>query len=135
MSEAHHLARLGNATALAYLFDHDGLDPNATDERGFSLLMIAAYNNQLPATELILARGADPDLRDARGNTVLMGMAFKGHLGPARALLTAGADASIANAEGQTALTMARQFGHAELAALLEGAAGPDHPGPDHPHA
>ena len=123
MSEAHHLARLGNATALAYLFDHEDLDPNAVDERGFSLLMIAAYNDQLPATELILARGADPDLRDARGNTVLMGMAFKGHVGPARALLAAGADARLESPQGQTALSMARQFGHEALVALLTDAA------------
>ena len=123
MSEAHHLARLGNATALAYLFDHEGLNPDAVDERGFSLLMIAAYNDQLPATELILARGADPDLRDARGNTVLMGMAFKGHVAPTRALLAAGADPTAENTQGQTALAMAEQYGHTELATLLREAA------------
>jgi hypothetical protein len=49
-----------------------------------------------------------------------MAAAVGGHLGIARALLDAGADPLLRNQAGATARTKALEYGHTDLAALLE---------------
>ncbi len=45
----------------------EGADPNQVDERGDSVLHLAARGHSLRALELLLAAGADPTARDAQG--------------------------------------------------------------------
>lgn len=44
-----------------------GADPQATNESGFTPLMIAVTNSNAPAVKLLLAKGADPDLKTRFG--------------------------------------------------------------------
>ncbi|MYZ40733.1 MULTISPECIES: ankyrin repeat domain-containing protein, partial [unclassified Streptomyces] len=52
------LARRGEAEALAAYVDA-GVPANLTNDRGDSLLMLAAYHGHAPAVAALLERGAD----------------------------------------------------------------------------
>ena len=41
-----------------------GVNPDEHDPHGFTALILAAYNDQLQAVELLIARGADPCATD-----------------------------------------------------------------------
>lgn len=83
-------ARMGHAEELAELLGQ-GLPANLRNDKGDSLLMLAAYNGQPEATRVILEHGGDPELSNDRGQTPLAGAAFKGEIAIARLLLAHGA--------------------------------------------
>ena len=121
----HEIARRGDLPVME-TFLQAGLDPDLQDTRGYSLLMIAAYNGQRTMTELLLERGADPNLPDPSGNSPLMGVCFKAEPEVARILLDHGGDTTARNAAGQTALMFAAMFAQdAIVEALLEYGADP----------
>jgi ankyrin repeat protein len=108
-------ARLGRTDVLPALLVA-GADIEAHDPKGYTALILASYNGQAAATELLLKHGALPDAPDRiRGNTALMGVAFKGYGAIAERLLDAGADPHATNTAGQTALMMAAMFGHSGI--------------------
>lgn len=112
-------ARLGRIDVLPALLIA-GADIEVYDAKGYTALILASYNGQADATELLLKHGARPDAPDrVRGNTALMGVAFKGYGGIAERLLNAGADPHLTNEAGQTALMMAAMFGHSGIVDLL----------------
>ena len=86
-----HAARLGETAVLTELIDR-GVDVNVQDEKGYTPLIIACYNNRYDAAALLLRHGADVNTADFGGNTALMGAAFKGYADIARLLLMHGAD-------------------------------------------
>ncbi|MYW13883.1 ankyrin repeat domain-containing protein, partial [Streptomyces sp. SID2563] len=90
-SKVFDLARAGDADALAAYVDA-GVPANFTNDRGDSLLMLAAYHGHAPAVTALAARGADPGRANDRGQTPLAGAVFKGEEAVIRALLDAGAD-------------------------------------------
>jgi len=94
-------------------------DPNQTDSRGSTPLIIAAYYNNAEAVQCLIDNGALLDLKDMMGNTALMGVCFKGYSNAAKILLEGGADANCTNGNGASALTFAATFGHLEIAKLL----------------
>lgn len=110
--------RSGNySEVLKYL---EGLgNPDLRNEKGYSLLMLAAYNGHLSLVSLLISCHADVNSRDDNGNTILMGVAFKGHEKIARQLIRAGADLHATNPKGQTALTFAEAFGREDLVRLF----------------
>lgn len=118
-------ARLGRTDMIDPLLK-TGADINAYDDRGFTPLILAAYNGQLATVEALINKGADacrPD-RD-QGNTAQMAVAFKGEDGIAARLLKAGCNVNARNHAGQTALMMASLFNRqAQVDMLL--AAGAD---------
>lgn len=88
-----------------------GADINGYDKRGFTPLILAAYNGQAAAVEALLQRGADPCKPDAgQANTAQMGVAFKGDDAIAARLLQEKCDVNVRNKAGQTALMMAALF-------------------------
>ena len=103
---------------------------NAADAKGFTPLIIAAYNNHTGVVQYLLEHGAAADAADRSGNTALMGAAFKGYAGVADVLLQHGADVHVRNGQGATALTFAATFGQVALAKKLL-AAGADASVPD----
>lgn len=109
------LARGGDAEALAAYVDA-GVPANLTNDRGDSLLMLAAYHGHAPAVTALVARGADPDRANDRGQTPLAGAVFKGEDAVIRALLDAGADPAAGT---PSALDTARMFGKADLLELF----------------
>lgn len=76
-SKVFDLARGGDADALAAYVDA-GVPANLTNDRGDTLLMLAAYHGHAPAVTALAARGADPDRANDRGQTPLAGAVFKG---------------------------------------------------------
>lgn len=109
------LARHGDADALAAYVDA-GVPVNLTNDRGDSLLMLAAYHGHAPAVIALAGRGADPDRANDRGQTPLAGAVFKGEEAVIKALLDAGADPAAGT---PSALDTARMFGKADLLELF----------------
>ncbi|MGW2862847.1 ankyrin repeat domain-containing protein [Streptomyces sp. SDr-06] len=108
-------ARRGDAEALAAYVDA-GAPANLTNDRGDSLVMLAAYHGHADAVSTLLARGADADRANDRGQTPLAGAVFKGEEAVIKALLAGGADPSAGT---PSAVDTARMFGKAELLALF----------------
>src|SRR5258708_32741994 len=119
-------AREGRVDLLEGLIK-DGMSVDLRDSRGFTPLILAAYNGQLAAANFLIGQGADPCAVDPKGNSSLMGVAFKGDATMAMRLLAEHCDVNAANRAGQTALMMASLFGRIDVVKLL-GAPGADRP-------
>ncbi|MFE2599280.1 ankyrin repeat domain-containing protein [Streptomyces sp. NPDC057617] len=110
------LARRGETGALTAYIDA-GVPANLTNDRGDSLLMLAAYHGHAEAVAALLERGADASRPNDRGQTPLAGAVFKGEDEVIRTLLAGGADP----AEGTpSAVDTARMFGKTDLLELFE---------------
>ncbi|WP_326668863.1 ankyrin repeat domain-containing protein [Streptomyces sp. NBC_01257] len=109
------LARQGDSDALAAYVDA-GVPVNLTNDRGDSLLMLAAYHGHVAAVTALTSRGADADRANDRGQTPLAGAVFKGEDAVIRALLDAGADPASGT---PSAVDTARMFGKADLLELF----------------
>ncbi|MDO6412999.1 ankyrin repeat domain-containing protein [Sphingomonas sp. BIUV-7] len=119
-------AKLGRVDLIPLLVKN-GADVNAYEARGFTPLILAAYNGQAAAVEALLAVGADPCKPDAtQGNTAQMGVAFKGDDAIAARLLKEKCDVNVRNHAGQTALMMAALFARTkQIDMLLKAGADP----------
>nr|WP_324192591.1 ankyrin repeat domain-containing protein [Nocardia transvalensis] len=109
------LARAGDVTALTAYLDA-GVPVNLTNDRGDTLLMLAAYHGHLDAVRVLLDRGADPNRANDRGQTPAAGAVFKGEDEIVRALLAAGADPDAGTPSARDSATM---FGKAQLLQLF----------------
>jgi len=117
-------AKLGRVDLIPVLV-RGGADVNAYESRGFTPLILAAYNGQGEAVEALIKAGADPCKPDLnQGNTAQMGVAFKGDDRIAARLLEQKCDVNARNKAGQTALMMASLFGRtAQIDMLLKAGA------------
>ncbi|WP_052848523.1 ankyrin repeat domain-containing protein [Streptomyces avicenniae] len=105
------LARDGDTDTVAAYVDA-GVPPNLSNDKGDTLLMLAAYHGHAETVRALLARGADASRSNDKGQTPLAGAVFKGAADVVRVLLDAGADP----AAGQpSAVDTARMFGRTEL--------------------
>jgi ankyrin repeat protein len=95
-----------------------GLPPNLTNDKGDTLLMLAAYHDHPDTVQALLAAGADTGRANDRGQTALCAAVFRQNEVSVRALLAAGADP---DAGGPTAREMAAFFQLPAMAALLDG--------------
>ena len=111
------LARHGDAAQLGALLDQ-GLPTNLRNDKGDSLLMLAAYNGNEPAVRVLLEHGADPDMPNDNGQAPLAGVAFKGETAITRLLLEHGAIADGLGGD-RTPLMVAAMFDKVDIAALL----------------
>ncbi|MEV8409984.1 ankyrin repeat domain-containing protein [Streptomyces niveus] len=109
------LARRGETELLAAYVDA-GVPANLTNDRGDSLVMLAAYHGHAPAVVALLSRGAEADRANDRGQTPLAGAVFKGEDAVIRALLTGGADPEAGT---PSAVDTARMFGKTDLLELF----------------
>lgn len=109
------LARRGETEALVAYVDA-GVPANLTNDRGDSLVMLAAYHGHADAVRALLKRGAEADRVNDRGQTPLAGAVFKGEDAVVRVLLDAGADPEAGT---PSAVDTARIFGKAELLDLF----------------
>lgn len=89
-----NLAREGEAAQLAAYVDA-GVSPDLTNERGDTLVMLAAYNGHTETVRALLERGAEVDRMNDRGQTPLAGAVFKGYGEVVRALFEGGADPHV----------------------------------------
>src|SRR5260370_18465260 len=106
-------AREGRVDLLEGLIK-DGMSVDLRDSRGFTPLILAAYNGQLAAADFLICHGADPCAIDPKGNSSLMGVAFKGNAKVAARLLPEPCSVNAANRAGQTALMIAALFGRTD---------------------
>ncbi|SDJ86320.1 ankyrin repeat domain-containing protein [Streptomyces indicus] len=109
------LARQGETETLAAYVDA-GVPVNLTNDRGDSLVMLAAYHGHAAAVRVLLERGADADRANDRGQTPLAGAVFKGETEVIEALLAGGADPAAGT---PSAVDTARMFGKNDLLELF----------------
>ncbi len=111
------LARHGDTDTLAAYVDA-GVPVNLTNDRGDSLVMLAAYHGHPETVTSLLERGADPNRPNDRGQTPLAGAVFKGETEVVRILVGHGADPA---AGMPSALDTAAMFARQDLLDLLQG--------------
>ena len=109
------LARAGSTEELAAQIDA-GLPVNLTNDKGDTLLILAAYHAHPDTVAALLARGADPARVNDRGQTALAAAVFRRQEAAVRALLDAGADPDHG---GPSAVETARFFELPDMLALL----------------
>jgi ankyrin repeat protein len=109
------LARRGRTEELVAYVDA-GVPADLTNDRGDSLVMLAAYHGHADALRALLERGAEADRVNDRGQTPLAGAVFKDEREVIEVLLAAGADPTAGT---PSAADTARMFGRTELLALF----------------
>lgn len=85
------LARNGDTDTVAAYVDA-GVPVNLTDDKGDSLIMLAACHGHTDVVQALLDRGADPGKPNDQGQVPIAGAALKGDAELVRVLLAAGAD-------------------------------------------
>lgn len=114
-AQIFELARHGDTDRIAAYVDA-GVPANLANDRGDTLVMLAAYHGHADAVRVLLQRGAEPDRANHQGQTPLAGAVFKGEQDVIKALLDGGADPA---AGAPSAIDAARMFGKDELIALF----------------
>ncbi|MFC5924976.1 ankyrin repeat domain-containing protein [Micromonospora vulcania] len=109
------LARAGSTQELAAYVD-DGLPVNLTNDKGDTLLILAAYHARPDTVAALLARGADHSRTNDRGQDALAAAVFRSSAEAVRALLAAGADPAHGD---PSAAQTAQFFDLPEMAELL----------------
>jgi len=104
-------ARAGDDAMLGEYIDA-GVFVDLSNDRGDTLLMLAAYSGRLDAVKALLARGADANRPNDKGQTPLAGAVFKNEPDIVAALLAAGADP---DAGTPSARATARMFGKEDM--------------------
>jgi uncharacterized protein len=115
-AKVFNLAREGDTGALAAYVDA-GVPVNLCNDKGDTLVMLAAYHGHPQTVSALVERGADPDRPNDRGQTPLAGAVFKGEQAVIEALLHGGADPTAGT---PSALETARMFGLEDLVAFFE---------------
>ncbi|MBV6698152.1 ankyrin repeat domain-containing protein [Kitasatospora aureofaciens] len=110
-------ARAGDTATLAAYVDA-GAPADLTNDRGDTLVMLAAYHGHAATVTALIERGADPNRANDRGQTPLAGAVFKGAEDVLAALLVGGADPQAGT---PSAVDTARMFGKEDLVARFEG--------------
>ncbi|KAJ6449618.1 ankyrin [Mycena vitilis] len=122
-------ARTGNSELLIAAVDA-GLPVNILNEKGNSLLMLAAYAGHLDLTKNLLERGGDPDLTNDLGQSIIAGAVFKAHDDVVRVLAEKGADPRLGK---PNTIQAAHIFGRTQLMDVLgatDAYIGPEVPSP-----
>jgi ankyrin repeat protein len=112
------LARSGATEELAAYIDA-GVPADLTNDKGDTLLILAAYHVHPDTVGALLARGADHARVNDRGQTALAAAVFRQSTESVRALLDAGADP---DGGAPSARDTAAFFVLPEMTALLEAA-------------
>lgn len=134
-------ARSGE-TAVLQEFIQAGFPVDLKNEASYTALMIAAYQGQANAVNLLLKAGADACIRDKRGHTALMGAMIKAEWQIAKQLYAVDCDQgtntqatdAITDKSQMTAAQFAEKFGQSEkfkaLATQLEDSTAAQTPQP-----
>ncbi len=114
-------AQSANAGVVKLLLDNEA-NPNLSDNRGQTPLMVRAVVGDTNMIKLLLSYGADPNRADTGQETALMkavrGRKFKA----AQALIDAGADPNVQDLTGKTALEYAKISRSRRFIRLLQDA-------------
>jgi uncharacterized protein len=110
------LARAGSTDELAAYVDA-GVPVNLTNDKGDTLLILAAYHGHPGTVGALLDRGADHSRANDRGQTALAAAVFRQSADSVGRLLAAGADPDAGN---PSARATAAFFELAEMTGLLD---------------
>jgi uncharacterized protein len=94
-------------------------DVNQTDDKGYTPLILATYNDNFEVAQLLLKHGANTEIKDHSARTALMGASFKGNEREVKLLLDNGANASAADSKGLTSMMYAVMFGRISVIHVL----------------
>lgn len=112
-------AKKGDIDAVK-LFLAEGIDINATNERGQTALIRAAEYQRTEVVTLLLGKGADVDKVGGRyARTALTEAAGAGNVVIIKQLVEKGADINAKDYEGTTPIFFACMYGHVEAVRLL----------------
>lgn len=109
------LARTGLAGPLGEMIDA-GFPVDARNERGDTMLIVAAYAKQPQSVAQLIAHHAALDTENRMGQTAISCAVFRNDAEILTMLLDAGADP---NAGMRTAVQIAEQFGIADMVTML----------------
>lgn len=109
------MAREGDIAGVTTYVDQ-GVPVNLCNDRGDTLLMLAAYHSHGELVRELLSRGADPMKANDKGQAPLAGAVFKGADDVVAALIEGGADP---RAGYPSALETAQMFGRDDYVALF----------------
>ncbi len=110
------LARSGEAEELGALVAA-GVPANLTNDKGDTLLILAAYHDHPVTVRMLLEHGADTTRVNDRGQTALAAAVFRKSSDGVDALLAGGADPDLGS---PSAREVARFFELPEMLALLD---------------
>lgn len=107
---AHHCVDLARAGETEALIDYveAGVPVDLTDDKGNTLIMLAAYQGNADTVAALIEHGADPNRLNDRGQTPLA----------VAALVAGGADPDAGTPSARESAVF---FGRDELLALLDG--------------
>ncbi|KAF8175796.1 ankyrin repeat-containing domain protein [Pholiota molesta] len=108
-------ARNGDSTLVLSAVDA-GLPANLTNDKGNTLLMLAAYAGHTDLTKGLLERGADPNRINDLGQSIVAGAVFKSHTEIVHALMAKQADPRLGT---PNAIQAAQMFRRTELMDVL----------------
>ncbi|KAI1505037.1 ankyrin [Biscogniauxia marginata] len=86
-----------------------GLPANLTNDKGDTLLMLAAYHGHADLVKLLIQHGADPNRLNDRGQSPLAGAIFKKEDAVVDVLLEGGADPDYGSPSALACLSMFKQ--------------------------
>ncbi|KAI0149371.1 ankyrin repeat-containing domain protein [Pestalotiopsis sp. NC0098] len=86
-----------------------GLPANMTNEKGDTLLMLAAYHGHADVVRVLVQHGADPNRINDRGQSPLAGAVFKKENDVIEALLEGGADPDHGSPTAMECIAMFKQ--------------------------
>jgi ankyrin repeat protein len=109
------LARTGATAELAGYLEA-GVPPNLTNDKGDTLLILAAYHDHPETVAALITAGADPARVNDRGQTALAAAVFRRSAVSVTTLLKAGADPAGGS---PSAVETAGFFNLPEMSALL----------------
>lgn len=99
-----------------------GLPPNLTNDKGDTLLMLAAYHGHADLVRFLLQHGADPNRLNDRRQSPLAGAVFKKEDDVIEALLDGGADPEYGTPSALECISIFKQ--EDQWKARFESAAG-----------
>jgi ankyrin repeat protein len=94
-------------------------DVNQTDDKGYTPLILATYNDNFEVAQFLLQHGANTEMKDHSGRTALMGASFKGYEREVKLLLDNGANVRAADSKGLTSIMYAAMFGKISIMRML----------------
>jgi ankyrin repeat protein len=113
------LLKAGNLESVKEQAEADPYVLSNTNDKGFTPLIMACYNQQYNIASYLLEASADVNAKDSAGNSALIGVGFKGFTDIANLLIELGADVNATNSNNATALIYAAMFNQKEIAKLL----------------
>jgi ankyrin repeat protein len=75
---AQNLIKRGDEAGLRVALEH-GLDPNLTNQNGWTLLMLAAVEGAVPLGQLLIEKGASIDTRNNKEESALSLATHRGY--------------------------------------------------------